>query len=130
MPTTLNGVVSDHVAGLWLAVFTPAWFSLHTSDPYQDGPKETEVVGGSYARQQGVFGRLNPASARTIWLETNLTWRGLPEIQVTHIGVWDKDVNGNWMSACSLPGDGRKVANGASFVLGANTYAIQIGIPG
>jgi hypothetical protein len=121
----MNGEVTDYVAGQWLKIFTPAWFSLHTSNPAVDGFAESEVVGGSYARQSGAW---TVQSARGIWLATKLVWLGLPATRLTHVGVWNLPYNGQLLSFNELPAPGHDVAQGASFQLDPYTYAISIGI--
>src|SRR5215831_4340750 len=96
----MNGWVTDYVAGLWLAEFDTAWFSLHVQDPGRSGALESEAVGGSYKRMLGVFSSVD---ARTIWLDQAILWTGLPALIISHIGVWDAERNGHMTSAALLP---------------------------
>lgn len=123
----MNGQVTDYVAGNWLKDFTPAWFSLHVADPGRAGNIHSEVVGGSYKRLSGAF---TPYDARTIWLNVVLTWTGLPAVLITHVGIWDKSINGHLLSSAQLPPPFPDVKQGGSFSLAAKTYAISIGLPG
>jgi len=122
----MNGEVTDYVAGLWLKAFTPCWWSLHTADPGHDGSVQSELIGGSYARQSAAF---TTVDARTIWLATKLTWPGLPAARVTHVGVWDALYNGHLLTFAALPAPGKDVAQGGAITLDPHTYAISIGLP-
>lgn len=123
----MNGQVTDYVAGLWLKAFTPAWFSLHVADPGSAGDVHSEMVGGSYKRMSGAFAAVD---ARTIWLNVQILWSGLPAATLTHVGIWDHEVNGKMLSSAQLPPPFPDIRQGGSFSLAARTYAISIGLPG
>lgn len=123
----MNGQVSDYIAASWLDSFTPAWFALHVADPGRAGDIHTEVVGGSYKRLSALW---TVGDTRTIWLNTKLTWTGLPAVVLTHIGVWDKEYNGHLLSSAQLPAPFPNIAQGGAFSLATKTYAISIGLPG
>jgi len=122
----MNGWVTDWVAEQWLGLFDDAWWALHVQDPGRAGAVESEVVGGSYKRQESGF---TSVESRTIWLPEKVTWVGLPAVIISHIGVWNSAVNGRLLSAALLPVPHPQVAQGASFVLNKHTYAISIGLP-
>ena len=73
------------------SVATP-YISLHTADPGETGA--SEVTSGSYARQSGSF---TVAAAGALDNDAILDFTSMPAVTVTHVGVWDAAVAGNFL---------------------------------
>lgn len=72
--------------------YTPIYVSLHTSDPGDTGAGE--VSGGSYARQQASW---NAATDPTITTAADVEYTDMPDVTVTHVGLWDSDSAGTFL---------------------------------
>lgn len=66
--------------------------SLHTADPGETGA--SEVVGGSYARQQADFAA---AAGGATSNAAAVEFTGMPAVTVTHVGIWDAVTVGNFL---------------------------------
>jgi hypothetical protein len=73
------------------AVATP-YVSLHTADPGETGASETS--GGSYIRKLASFGA---ASGGAISSDAELEWLDMPDVTITHVGIWDAESAGNFL---------------------------------
>lgn len=75
------------------------WLSLHTADPTVLGNPSTEVVGANYKRQLISFGS---GGAKTVVSTNSQTFPGIPATTVTHLGLWDAQVAGNFLLSIPL----------------------------
>jgi len=91
------------------------YVSLHTADPGETGA--SEVVGGSYARQQAAF---DAAVAGATQNTAIIDHTGMPAATVTHVGIWDALTVGNCLWTGPRTGGG--IAIGAG-----NTHRIAPG---
>jgi hypothetical protein len=85
------------------------FISLHDGDPGETGANE--IVGGSYGRQQTSFAA---ASGGAVSSDAAANYTDMPECksggangQLSHVGVWDAETNGNflWGGALETPKD-------------------------
>jgi len=83
------------------------FISLHDADPGETGA--SEIVGGSYAREQAPFGA---AAAGAVANTGAIVFAGLPECKtgganepISHVAVWDAVTAGNclWSGALTAP---------------------------
>lgn len=72
----------------------PVYISLHTGDPGITGANE--VVGGSYARANAGTDWSVPAS-KSASTTADKTFASMPACTVTHIGIWDDPMAGNFL---------------------------------
>jgi hypothetical protein len=75
--------------------YTPVHVSLHTGDPGDNG--SNEVTGGSYSRQQQSATEWNGASSGTITTNTNIDFTDMPNVTVSHVGIWDSATGGTFL---------------------------------
>lgn len=84
------------------------YISLHTANPGENGA--SEVVGGSYARQQ-----ISPSNTGGVITNLSLLrWDLLPAVTVTHWGAWDAVTVGNVLAMGALDGTRRFVCGVAA----------------
>jgi hypothetical protein len=104
------------------------WLSLVAADPFTVGdPLTVEVVGGSLARQQGVWVR---TSATLLTLDETVVFHGLPPgARVAGVAGFDDDVNGHLLFA-DLLDTPQDFPSGGTFVLPAGEYVLGIDVPG
>ena len=91
--------------------------SLHTASPGDDG--SNEVAGGSYERQEVDPAGWSAAADKALHNVDEILFPDMPEIEVTHAGLWDGD--GNFLRAIELDppisctaGDTVRIAEGAA----------------
>jgi hypothetical protein len=126
----MNGEVTDYTADAWLTWLVGtkgAWLSCHIGNPIIAGFLQTEVVGGSYLRQLGVW--LLPPTNRSLWLNAAVTFKGMPQAVLTHVGMCDAPVNGHLLAIAALPVPLPSVPQGGTFQLAPRSFAVTIGVP-
>lgn len=69
--------------------------SLHTADPGSSGGNE--VSGGSYARQQVTASGWNAASDGLVDNANQIDFADMPDVTVTHFGIFDAATGGNFL---------------------------------
>lgn len=74
-----------------------AYVSLHTGDPGTTGADE--VTGGTYARQEYV---VDAAASKLVSNTGVITFEGMPECSVTHVGWWTASSGGDFIYGKSL----------------------------
>lgn len=117
-----TGRFSDQRVETWLSQLSSVWLSLHFADPDVDGAYASEVFGGSYGRILASF--TDPVS-RVIYLDSDVTFRGLPTVKVTHVGAWDAQYNGNLEFSVAMESPSY-VVDGGSIRIGAETLALSL----
>ena len=75
------------------------WASLHSASPTSVGDATTEVVGGMYIRSSVQFAR---AGSKMTYNTLPMVWMNLPECQVTHVAIWDKQALGTMLVYCQV----------------------------
>lgn len=68
------------------------YVSLHTADPGETGT--SEVVGGSYARQQADF---TVAATGALENAAIIDFASMPAVTVVGVGIWDAPSGGNFL---------------------------------
>lgn len=95
------GSFSDYRVHLWLAQFQHGFYlALHYDDPSRAGAYASEVFGGAYVRCAVDF---SAPTGRVTWNVKVASFAGLPNTTVTHLGLWDAAVNGNFEAPLPLP---------------------------
>jgi hypothetical protein len=117
-----EGNFSDYRANKWLDQLGTIWIALHYSDPSVSGAYASEVFGGSYTRVKTDF---SSASNRVIFNEDSVKFKGLPSVQLTYIGGWDKQYNGNLEFSIPIIG-GVTILAGKSYEIQASQLAISL----
>lgn len=95
----MTGRVTDFQAEAWLSSLGPAWFGLHHDNPVLAGAYASEVFGGGYARARS---ELSAPSNRSTWNLERLVYHSMPSVVVTHIGLWNAEVNGDLLVSIAL----------------------------
>jgi len=116
-----QGVFSDYQVEKWLGELNNYWAALHFDNPQVASAYASEVFGGAYIRKKMT---LTPPSSRATWNVTPLTWTGLPQVLLTHIGFWDKQYNGNLVGSSPLAAV-KRILNGGTYALGAKQLALS-----
>lgn len=93
------------------------YMSLHTADPGTSGANE--VTGGSYGRQEAVFGA---ASAGQSSNTGTVVWTGMPAGTITHCGVWR---GLTFLFGAALT-QSRALAAGDGFFFAAGSVTVQV----
>jgi hypothetical protein len=117
-----SGSFTEYQVEIWLNQIQTVWVSLHYSDPKVDGNYASEVFGGSYGRVRAEF---SAPDARAIFNGEDIIFRGMPTIQVTHVGAWDAQYNGNMLYSVPLATPVTVLA-GNSYRVGAESLAISL----
>ena len=73
------------------------YVSLHFAEPDADG--RDEARGGSYGRQPVTLERSAVGTASNLNV---VEYRDLPDVDVTHFGIWDSQVGGRFLSGGPL----------------------------
>lgn len=68
------------------------YVSLHTAEPGREGTHE--VRGGGYERRALSF---VPVAAGVVLSGKQISFTGLPSVTLTHTGLWDAQVGGNFL---------------------------------
>lgn len=114
---------SDYLVEKWLGDFSTCFVALHYDDPRTAGAYASEVWGGAYARCRATF---SLPGNRVTWNSTVLHFAGLPGTLITHLAIWDVEVNGNFMASGVVPNGPVRVAPGGRYDLGVNQFAVSI----
>ena len=117
-----SGVFSDYRVEKWLLELKQMWVSLHYDDPSISGAYASEVFGGSYTRVRTTF---SDPVGRVIFNESDMLFRGLPTVRITHVGAWDAQYNGNLELSVPLP-TAVSVMAGKSFQLRSEQLGISL----
>lgn len=117
-----SGVFTDYRVEKWLVDLQSLWISLHYDDPSTAGAYASEVFGGSYTRVRANF---SDPIGRVIFNETDVLFRGLPTVKITHVGAWDAQYNGNLEFSVPLP-KAVSVMAGKSFQLSSEQLGISL----
>lgn len=83
--TAITGWVSDWQVAEWISTLGESWASLHYSEPLQGSPTSSELAGASYTRVLVSFTQSGP---RVMSTASPLTWYGLSESTITHVGLF------------------------------------------
>ena len=68
------------------------YVSIHTGDP--GGTGENEIAGNSYVRRQVSFTEPENGGCETT---SPIIYRLMPATTITHIGLWDTEIGGNFL---------------------------------
>jgi hypothetical protein len=102
----LEAAILDAVFNSAALDVAAVYISLHTGDPGETGANE--VTGGTYARQDATAAFAN-ASGGTCTTNVDIDWavNTMPDVTITHLGVWDAATAGNflWGGALAAPRD-------------------------
>lgn len=96
------------------------YVSLHSDDPGSDG--SNEIDGGSYVRKEATF---TIASDGYAYSEEDILWNDMPEVEVTHVGIWDDSSTGDFWWGGSLL-EQRSVVEGDSFLIPAGDLSAKV----
>ena len=118
----MTGRISSYQAERWLADFQQSWVAMHYDDPEVAGAYASEVFGGGYARAQAIF---TTPSSRAIWNVDPITFAGFPSVTITHLGLWDQEIGGNYMASIALDVPVRLLA-GKQVVYAPNAIAVSL----
>lgn len=77
--------------------YEKVYLSLHTGDPGDAGGSEVEAGGYSYARKEVVLEDWTTPSDKTVETNKEVEWENLPDVTVSHIGIWDQVSDGNFL---------------------------------
>jgi hypothetical protein len=116
-----QGLFSDYKVEMWLAELNNCWAALHFDNPQVASAYASEVFGGAYIRKK--MAMTAPAS-RSTWNVSAISWTGLPQVLLTHIGFWDKQYNGNLLGSAPLA-EVKRILNGGTYALGAKQLALS-----
>jgi hypothetical protein len=109
-------VISAYLANRMLQVIAAGdvWVSLHRDDPGLQG--QAEILGGQYERQLASF---QPPSGGYLINAGAYDFDDLPEVTLTHAGLWDAASAGNFLWGVKLTrekrldwGDSFRIARG------------------
>jgi len=117
-----HGMFSDYRVEKWLDELSSVWFSLHYDDPQTAGDYASEIFGGSYAR---VKGEMTEATGRVIFNSSDILFKGLPTVVITHIGGWNTKYNGDLEFSLPLPEPVRVLA-GKQFLITGGELALNL----
>lgn len=120
-----NGHISDYQAQHWLDVLSSVglWYAAMSADPTVVGdPLAVEVVGGSYARVEGVFVR----SGRSMLSDTPMVIVVPGGSTVTGIALFDAAFNGNMRAYSPLPEGPQSFQSGGTVIIAAGDFAVTI----
>jgi hypothetical protein len=117
-----NGGFTDYRVSTWLSELDEVWLGLHYADPNISGAYASEVFGGSYARLKTPF---TDVDNRVMFNSSTVTFRGLPNVKISHIGGWDSQYNGNLEFYIPL-GNPVTILAGKSYTIEANMLAISL----
>ncbi|MDW8068561.1 MAG: hypothetical protein RML46_06590 [Anaerolineae bacterium] len=101
--------ISDYLENAWLDTLrgnpfsvSAVYMSLHSDDPGEDGANE--ISGDGYARVQVIF---NAPSEGSMAMASPVEFPNMPNVTVTHVGLWDSATGGNFLlrGALSSPVD-------------------------
>ena len=90
--------------------------SLHTGDPGDSGA--SEVAGGTYSREVLSFGLASGGQAAS---DTLGRIDGMPVATVTHAGLWDAAIAGNWLAGNAITSRTCAAGDAAEFAIGSIT---------
>ncbi len=96
------------------------WIGLHESDPTALGQYDTEVSGGSYARQEIDF---SYAGSRTTGNTNKVIFDDMPEKVITHVAIWNAPTGGQMLAYHQLSSS-ISVPEGERFTVPLNSLAI------
>lgn len=114
---------TDTIVDGWLRdIVENCYLSLHFDNPDLAGAYASEVFGGSYRRVKGSF---TTPDSRACFNDTDVTWKGLPNITLTHIGGWDALVSGNLMFYGALP-EPVRMTTGKNYTLPSFDISLSI----
>ena len=124
----MNGRFAPSVIEGWMDEVDSAskWMALFANDPLAGDPLAAEIIGGTYARQLGVWARTSPGA---LTLDAGLLWRSLvPGTVVYAVGAFDAAFNGNLLfrDMLVLP---KTYPTGGTFSLAADEWVVGIDIP-
>ena len=94
--------------------------SLHTRDSAKDGGGEVE--GNQYARQAAMF--LDATEGMT-GMGGVLDFDEMPDVTVTHVGLWDAEQGGNFLWGGALV-EAREVQHGDMFRMPQGNIVVSI----
>jgi hypothetical protein len=119
----MSGRVSDFLIEQWLSQLqVGCWVSLHHDNPDVAGAYASEIFGGGYTRQAILFGAPNN---RAVFNDNGVIWNGLPAVTTTHVGVWDAQMNGNYLVSFAMDVPTRVLA-GKSISYAPQQIAISV----
>lgn len=118
----MSGRVSDYLVQKWLTTIQSGWLALHHDNPDVAGAYASEVFGGGYSRVKVQFGAPNN---RAIFNVGAVKWTGLPAVTVTHVALWDVQLNGNFLVAFEMETAVRVLA-GKSISYASQEIAISL----
>lgn len=116
-----QGIFSDYQVEKWLKELNNCYAALHFDNPQVASAYASEVFGGSYVRKKMA---MTDPSARSTWNIAALSWTGLPQVLLTHIGFWDLSVNGNLLGSAPLA-EVKRILNGGTYAIGATQLALS-----
>lgn len=119
----MSGRVSDYQVDRWLASLGPGWFSLHHQNPDISGAYASEVFGGGYTR---AYSRLTLPMGRATWNISPLVFHSMPPIIITHVGLWNAEVNGDLLVSIALE-QAISIVASKTFQIPEQQVAISIG---
>ena len=99
----------------------PVYVSLHTGEPGEDG--SAEVLGEGYARQRVAFGR---ARDRVSLNDGQTEFPDMPDVSVTHIGLWDAAHGGAFLWGSDRIDPAVGVARGGILWIESGNLAIKM----
>ena len=113
---------SDYRVNTWLSQLHGIWISLHYDNPDIAGAYASELFSGSYVRQAASLGA--PGN-RGVYIINDITFAGLPDTRITHMGGWDAQYSGNIEFSIVLAAPIIATA-GSSKTFPANSIALSI----
>ena len=118
----MSSVLSNYLGNAILTQFFDAttYLSLHSSDPGLTGTGE--IGGGDYTRE---LIKWTVASNKTIGNTNKIDFANLLPVTITHYGVWNEPVGGNFLIKIALdtPVD---IDDGDTWVIPVNELAITL----
>jgi len=115
--------LSDDEVHRWLNRYKSGWIGLHFDDPRDGQSTYFELSGDSYSRQSAAF--TDPAN-RTIWLDNQVKWTGLPDTDVTWLAGWSARYNGNLLWVTQAPPTEGATARGGRYSLERYSVALSV----
>ena len=116
-----QGIFSDYQVHKWLTELNNSWAALHFDNPQVASAYASEVFGGAYSRKQMA---MTTPSSRSTWNISAISWTGLPQVMLTHVGFWDLQYNGNLIGSAPLAAV-KRILSGGTYALGAKQLALS-----
>jgi hypothetical protein len=114
---------TDMVVDQWLRdIVDQCYVALHFDNPDLAGAYASEIFGGAYKRTKVTF---TPPESRATFNDSDITFKGLPAITITHIAGWDALINGNLLFFGPLPNP-VKIQLGKTFTLSALDLSLSV----